>query len=167
MKLSFHLRAMAALLRQGRKAHAVSLGLLGLAGLWLLLDALFVVHAFSPAGAVLAWLSLATGIAQLYYAIRVDFDAGLVDALAGYAPLLPEDTTPTRQANADAELAALLDRSLESLGLVDAGLATRDWPSRWRGMRGLLRRQFACVAVQALLLAAAWAVAAFQVAGAR
>jgi hypothetical protein len=32
-------------------------------------------------------------------------------------------------------------------------------------MRRLLRLQFACVIVQALLLAAAWAIAALQVAG--
>jgi len=160
--LALRLRAMAALLRQGRKAHAVSLGLLGLAGLWLLLDLLFLMHSPSSAGTVLAWLSLATGAVQLYYAVRVDFDAGLVDALAGYAHLLPKDAPAPQQVSADAELGALLDRSLQSLGLVADELAVRDWAARWRGMRRLLRNQFACVALQALLLAAAWGIAAWQ-----
>jgi hypothetical protein len=161
--LGLRLRAMAPLLRQGRKALAVSLGLLALAALWLLLDTLFVLHALSTAGTVLAALSLAIGAWQLRLAMRVDFDAGLVDALAGYAHLLPEDS-PTRRVSADAELGALLDRSLEALDLRPDIHAGEGWAMRWRGMRRLLRLQFACVALQATLLAGAWLLSALHVA---
>jgi len=161
--MALRLRAMAALLRQGRKAFAVSLGLLALAAVWLLLDTLFVLHALSATGTVLAALSLVIGIVQLGLAMRVDFDAGLVDALAGYAHLLPEDTA-TRRVSADAELGALLDRSLDDLDLRHVAPSGEDWTARWRGMRRLLRLQFACVGLQATLLAAAWALSALQVA---
>jgi hypothetical protein len=161
--LALRLRAMAALLRQGRKAFAVSVGLLGLAAVWLVLDTLFVLHALSMPATVLALLSLAIGVVQLRLAMRVDFDAGLVDALAGYAHLLPDDSA-TRRVSADAELGALLDRSLEALDLRDISGAGEDWATRWRGMRRLLRLQFACVALQATLLACAWALSALQVA---
>jgi hypothetical protein len=161
--VALRLRAMAALLHQGRKAFAVSIGLLGLAAIWLGLDTLFVLHALSVPGTVLAVLSLAVGIVQLRLAMRVDFDAGLVDALAGYAHLLPEDSA-SRRVSADAELGALLDRSLEALDLRDTAHAGEDWATRWRGMRRLLRLQFACVALQATLLACAWGLSALHVA---
>ena len=161
--MALRLRAMAALLRQGRKAFAVSLGLLALAAVWLLLDTLFVLHALSATGTVLAALSLVIGIVQLGLAMRVDFDAGLVDALAGYAHLLPDDSA-TRRLSADAELGALLDRSLDDLDLRHVVPSGADWTARWRGMRRLLRLQFACVGLQATLLASAWIVAAMEVA---
>ena len=165
LRATFALRlgAMAAALRQGRKAFAMSIGLLALAALWLLLDTLFVLHALSPAGMVLAGLSLAVGVVQLRLAMRVDFDAGLVDALAGYAHLLPDDTA-TRRISADAELGALLDRSLDALGLRSLARPGEDWTTRWHGMRRLLHLQFACVALQASLLAAAWILSALHVA---
>jgi hypothetical protein len=162
--VAMRLGAMAALLRQGRKAFAMSLGLLGLAAVWLLLDGLFVLHALSVPGTVLAALSLAVGVVQLRLAMRVDFDAGLVDALAGYAHLLPEDTA-THRVSADAEFGALLDRSLEALDLRDLSRPGEDWATRWRGMRRLLRLQFACVALQATLLGGAWVLSALQVRG--
>jgi hypothetical protein len=161
--LALRLGAMAAFLRQGRKAFAMSLGLLALAALWLLIDALFVLHALSTAGTALAALSLGVGVVQLRLAMRVDFDAGLVDALAGYAHLLPDDSA-TRRVSADAELGALLDRSLEALDLRRVTQVGEDWATRWRGMRRLLRLQFACVALQAMLLGAAWVLSALQVA---
>ena len=161
--LTLRLRAMAALLRQGRKALAVSMGLLALAAVWLLLDTLFVLHALSTTGTVLAALSLVIGIVQLGLAMRVDFDAGLVDALAGYAHLLPDDSA-TRRVSADAELGALLDRSLDDLDLRHVAPSGQDWTARWRGMRRLLRLQFACVGLQAALLAAAWTLSALNVA---
>jgi hypothetical protein len=161
--LALRLGAMAAALRQGRKAFAVSVGLLALAALWLLLDTLFVLHALSTAGTVLAGLSLAIGVVQLRLAMRVDFDAGLVDALAGYAHLLPDDSA-TRRLSVDAELGALLDRSLEALDLRSPARPGEDWTTRWHGMRRLLRLQFACVGLQATLLAAAWILSALHVA---
>lgn len=165
LRAGFALRlgTMAAALRQGRKAYAVSVGLLGLAALWLLLDTLFVLHALSLPGTVLATLSLAVGVVQMRLAMRVDFDAGLVDALAGYAHLLPDDTA-TRRISADAELGAMLDRSLEALGLRSLAREGEGWTTRWHDMRRLLRLQFGCVALQAMLLAAAWVLSALHVA---
>jgi hypothetical protein len=164
LRAMFALRvgAMAAALRQGRQALAVSLGLLALAALWLLLDTLFVLHALSWPGTTLAALSLAVGAVQLRLAMRVDFDMGLVDALAGYAHLLPDDTA-TRRISADAELGALLDRSLEALGLRSLTRPGEDWTLRWHDMRRLLRLQFGCVGLQAALLAAAWVLSALHV----
>ncbi|MGH8028321.1 MAG: hypothetical protein ACREO3_00150 [Arenimonas sp.] len=161
--VAIRLGAMAALLRQGRKVFAVSIGLLGLAALWLLLDTLFMVQALSWPGMVLAGLSLVIGVIQLRLAMRVDFDAGLVDGLAGYAHLLPDDSA-TRRVSADAELGALLDRSLEALDLRDLARPGEDWATRWRGMRRLLRLQFACVGLQATLLGCAWALSVLHLA---
>ncbi|MBX9401697.1 hypothetical protein K4L06_10270 [Lysobacter sp. BMK333-48F3] len=134
----FELRAMAALLAQGRWLRAISLLLLAaaLAGWWL----------------STAWLSdvvllgsIAAGLAQAYYALRVDFDARLLQALA--------DTAPAGEDPADA--ARRLDAGLIGLRLLPAARAGRDWDARWRGALGLLRRQAIALGLQLLLLSSA------------
>ena len=147
MSLRLRLRTMAAVLHQGRRLHALSFGMLGLAALGLLFGA----RAPTPS-LVLACLSLVAGLAQLYFATRVDFDARLLEALAEQAH---DAVTPD-----DDALAQRLDRSLQSLGLIAGEAAPRGWNARWLGMRRLLRGQLACLAMQAGLLAAAWTLAA-------
>ncbi|MFD0326452.1 MULTISPECIES: hypothetical protein [Lysobacter] len=126
---AFELRTMAAMLAQGRWLCAASLLLWLAALLGLILDAA------SPPWAPIAWpLSLLAGLAQLYYAIRVDFDARLLQALAASGD--------------DAHAARRLDAALRGLGLLKPGREGRDWPRRWRGARGLLLRQALVLIVQ-------------------
>jgi len=131
----FELRAMAALLAQGRWLRAISLWLLAaaLAGAWL---------ATAPLSCAVLLGSVGAGLAQAYYALRVDFDARLLRALA--------DTAPSGEDPADA--ARRLDAGLIGLRLLPAARAGRDWDARWRGARGLLRRQTIALALQLLLL---------------
>lgn len=124
---------MAALLRQGRVLLALSLVLLAAALLaGLLLDE-------TRTGPWLA--SLVAALAQAWYAMRVDLDARLFDALS-------------RDANA-ATAAGRLDAALLVTGLRRAAGPDRSWSSRFAGARGLLLRQAACLALQAAALA--WA----------
>lgn len=141
MTTAFELHTMGLLLRQGRRLNALSLGMLALTGLWLLL-------AGFGFGALEGWtayglgMSAIAGLLQVYYAARVDFDAGLLQAAA-------RERDP-------AQAAAAVDASLQALGLQPPERAGRDWSARWRGARGLLRRQAACLIAQTLFLAAAW-----------
>lgn len=126
---AFELRAMAALLAQGRWLCAASLLL------WLAALLGLILGAASPPWAPIAWpLSLLAGLAQLYYAIRVDFDARLLQALA--------------ESGDAAHAARRLDAALRGLGLLKPGRESRDWPRRWRGARGLLLRQALVLIVQ-------------------
>ncbi|MGJ7903401.1 hypothetical protein [Lysobacter sp. 1R34A] len=131
---SFDLRAMAALLAQGRQLRALSLLLLAAALLAVVL----------PNVSVRAWplaLSLGAGVLQCYYALRVDFDARLFQAAS-------EDEDSARAARR-------LDASLLALGLLKPGRDGRDWPSRWRGARALMVRQALSLVLQTAALA--WA----------
>ncbi|MDH5823124.1 hypothetical protein QFW77_09000 [Luteimonas sp. RD2P54] len=142
----FDLQAIALLLRQGRRLHGASLGLAGLAGLWLILGTMAPV---SPGAPVLALLiaSLLAAVAQLYCAIRTDFDAALFHAIAA----LPQ-----------ADAMRTLDDSLQTLGLQPAGHGGRSWDARWRGACGWLRRQGVLAGAQLLLMAGAWLAAHFS-----
>lgn len=136
---AFELRAMAAALLQGRWLCAVSL---------LLWAGALIGVLFAPVGprlAGIAWmLSLGAGAVQLYYAMRVDFDARLLRALA--------------ESGADdgGDAAQRLDAALGAMGLQPPGRAGRDWPARWRGARGLLLRQTLWLAIQFALSAVAY-----------
>jgi len=139
---AFELRAMAALLAQGRTLCAASL----------LLSALALLGLFEAAGVggwrPALWLAAAAGLVQLYYAVRVDFDARLLQALAA-------QVEADAQAGADAG-AARLDAALAALGLrKPAAGPARGWPSRWRGARGLLLKQAGLVILQSAALLAA------------
>ncbi|MGO1000375.1 hypothetical protein [Lysobacter sp. CA196] len=133
---SFDLRAMAALLAQGRQLCALS---------WLLLAAALLMAALPAAvattatpGALPLALSIGAGLLQCYYALRVDFDARLFQAAS-------EDQDSTRAAQR-------LDASLLALGLLKPGRGGRDWPARWRGARGLMMGQAVSLALQAAAL---------------
>lgn len=141
MTTAFELHTMGLLLRQGRRLNVLSLGLLALAGVWLLLNG----FGFSTLEGWAVYgltISAIAGLLQIYYAARVDFDAGLLLAAA-------RERDP-------AQAAAALDASLQALGLQPPERAGRDWSARWRGARDLLRRQALCLVAQALLLAMAW-----------
>lgn len=128
---AFDLRAMAALLSQGRHLCVLS---------WLLLAAALlavVVPTASPPPWPIA-LSIGAGLLQCYYALRVDFDARLFQ-------LASEDEDSTRAAHR-------LDASLLALGLLKPGGEGRDWPARWRGARGLMMRQAISLSLQAAAL---------------
>lgn len=135
---AFDLRAMASLLAQGRHLRNGSLIVLAAALLGL-------VGPGAGADAVPAWLllSLSAGLAQLYYAVRVDFDAKLLAALAD-------------QGDGGTQAAQRLDASLIALELLPRDRAGRDWPARWRGARGLLRNQALCLLAQLAMLVAAY-----------
>lgn len=138
---AFDLRAMASLLAQGRHLRNGSLIVLAAALLGLMSRDM-------GADATPAWLllSLGAGLAQLYYAVRVDFDAKLLSALADHGDHGDNDTNAARR----------LDASLIALGLLPRDRAGRDWPARWRGARGLLRNQALCLLAQLAMLVAAY-----------
>ena len=92
-------------------------------------------------GSALVLGALVLGALAKYLAWRVALDAEF------FALLLEQ---PGHEAAFDQALAAFLGRP--------APAATRTLASRWQGARRLVRRQAAVVAMQALLLVAAWAV---------
>lgn len=134
----FDLRVMGLLLAQRARLHALSCGLLALAALWITLAAAAVATLQAVPGSLLLG-SLVAGLCQGYYAARIGFDAALLDASAGAA----------------AQAAAMIDRSLLSLGLVPAARCGRDWVTRWQGMRALCRGQLWALLVQWLLFSLA------------
>ncbi|MDR6991767.1 hypothetical protein [Luteimonas sp. 3794] len=133
---------MAAILHQGRRLHGVSTLFAALAGAGLLLAAVFGNAMGAPARIALA-ASLMAFFAQVYWAARVDVDARLLQALTADAP---------------ERAAARLDAAFVSLGQRTPGPG-RDWPTRWRGMRALLRRQGIALALQLFACVYAWTLA--------
>lgn len=89
-------------------------------------------------------LSALAGLAQRYWAFRVGLDADLLDAVLGQLERGHTD---------DAQAAQQLDQALQDIGLLRHAPPVRDWAARWRGMRGLLRTQLLCAALQVLALA--------------
>jgi hypothetical protein len=153
---AFELRTMGCLLAQGRTLERASRLLLALSGAGLLLT-VFATRPFPPAGALLLAVGFGAGLLQTYFAVRVAFDAGLVTALAGQGV---DAGVPADQADP----AARLDASLQALGLLAPDAAGRDWTARWRGMQRLMRRQAACLGVQAATFLAAIAFALLRTA---
>ena len=146
---ALELRVTALLLRTGARVHALSTGMLLLTGLWLVLAATVAQAPLDARVAIVLGLAAAAGLVQAWFAARIDFDAGLLLALAA-----------REESGAPAEApAAALDRTLLALGLIDARKACRDWPARRSGMRRLMNLQRLCTLVQATLLVAAWLIA--------
>lgn len=128
------IHVMAAVMRQGRGMASVA---------WLLAAAALALLCLTPATTAasgVALLSLLAGVVQGYHAVRVAFDAALLDGFAA------------TQSDADPEP---IDEALQGLGLRAASGVRRGWPERWQGMRGLLRGQLLALIAQALLLLAA------------
>ena len=142
MSTAADLPMMHLLLRQGRLPAALSLGLLLVA---LLLLGTEPGLAMFAAGLLL--LSVAVGVVQAYYAVRVQLDASLLQQL------LREGL----QGDAAAER---VDAALHTAGLRrrDAQAPVRGWDVRWIGMRRLLVRQYVATLLQfaVLLLAVLW-----------
>lgn len=142
MSTAADLPMMNLLLRQGRLPAALSLGLLLVA---LLLLGTEPGLAMFAAGLLL--LSVAVGVVQAYYAVRVQLDASLLQLL------LREHL----QGEAAAER---VDAALHTAGLRrrDAQAPVRGWDVRWIGMRRLLVRQYVATLLQfsVLLLAVLW-----------
>lgn len=162
MTTPFDLRTMALLLRQGARLDALSWGALLVAAGWLV--ASIVVSSLPGIPVAIALVaSLAVGLAQSYCALRIGFDAALFDALAdamspdvdelvdahSSAELAPESESA---AAASRQAAAMLDHSLQSLGLQPPSKAGRDWSARWAGASRLLRLQALCLAAQLIML---------------
>jgi len=160
---AFDLRVMGLLLRQGRKLHGLSAGLLAIAALWLAAAALSSAHTLGVITGAALWLSLVAGSAQVYYAVRVGFDADLLLALADQAR--PAGENETAQRDGHVAEAALLDDSLQSLGLLKDNRRGRDWPARWQAMRRLFSWQASCLVLQAGLLVLAWVAAIVRMQG--
>lgn len=133
---------MAAVLCQGRRLHGVSSLFAVLAGGGLVLAVVFPGGMGTPARIAMI-ASLVAYLAQAYLASRVDVDARLLRALGV--------DTPERAA-------ARLDSAFASLGVRTPGPG-RDWPTRWRGMRTLLRRQGVALALQVCACLYAWTFA--------
>jgi len=142
MSTAADLPMMHLLLRQGRLPAALSAGLLLVA---LLLLGIEPGLAMFAAGLLL--LSVAVGVVQAYYAVRVQLDASLLQLL------LREGL----QGDAAAER---VDAALHTAGLRrrDAQAPVRGWEARWIGMRRLLVRQYVATLLQfsVLLLAVLW-----------
>ena len=142
MSTAADLPMMHLLLRQGRLPAALSLGLLLVAALLLGIEPGLAMFA---AGLLL--LSVAVGVVQAYYAVRVQLDASLLQLL------LREHL----QGDAAAER---VDAALHTAGLRrrDAQAPVRGWDVRWIGMRRLLVRQYVATLLQfsVLLLAVLW-----------
>lgn len=134
----FDLRVMGLLLAQRARLHVLSCGLLALAGLWITLAAAAVATLHMLPAALLL-CSVAAGLCQGYYAARIGFDAALLDA----------------SADAGTQAAAMIDRSLLTLGLLPAARCGRDWAARWQGMRALCRGQGWALLMQLLLFSLA------------
>ena len=144
---AFRWAAMAALLRQGRGMSAISWLLAAAAIAWLLAASL-ACDGVPRVACAAALASLAAAAGQAWFALRVDFDARLFAAL-GADRHRDSDAAPRADRIDDG---VLLDATLADLGLVAPAVAPRDWRARWQGARRLLHRQFACGALQALLL---------------
>jgi len=142
MSTAADLPMMHLLLRQGRLPAALSAGLLLVALLMLGIEPGLAMFA---AGLLL--LSLAVGVVQAYYAVRVQLDASLLQLL------LREGL----QGDAAAER---VDAALHTAGLRrrDAQAPVRGWDVRWIGMRRLLVRQYVATLLQfaVMLLAVLW-----------
>ncbi|CAM3042621.1 hypothetical protein BUUB107078_06990 [Burkholderia ubonensis] len=101
------------------------------------------------AQALLASVSTASGVAALWFAVRIAIDrrlfAALADAVSAAAPPEP----------AGADALAALDRALADLGWIDATKAGRTLDARVRGAIGLCRTGVWIAVVQWLVVGAA------------
>ncbi|MFD1557404.1 hypothetical protein ACFSHT_17560 [Paraburkholderia silviterrae] len=91
------------------------------------------------AGSLLAFVSTASGLGALWYAVRIAIDRRLFAAMADYA-LAPESGID--------ETLAGLDEALTYLGWISAAKAGRPLNARVRGTIGLQRASLIVAAVQ-------------------
>ena len=126
----------AALLEQGRTLDALSRLLTAAA-----LVALLLLAALAPLSAAIAWiilgLTIALGLGEIYFALRVGLDAAIFRALAA------QDTGPDLPAR---------DRSLQGQGWLPPSTGGRPVEERIAGARRLLTRQAALLGAQIAVL---------------
>ncbi|ATS23675.1 hypothetical protein PK69_10840 [Xanthomonas phaseoli pv. phaseoli] len=137
------LATMRAVLRQGAALDRFSL---------LLLAAAIGLLGVAQAPPLIQWsyaISVLAGVVQRYWAFRVGLDADLLAASIAHLE---------RCGGSEQDAAHQLDAAMHAIGLVAKRAPTRDWASRWTGMRRLLCWQLASVVVQLLLVDAALAL---------
>jgi hypothetical protein len=139
----------AALLEQGRALDGLSRLLTAGAVILLLLLAPFVDQMPPETSELAGALALAVllGLAELYFAFRVGFDAALFRQLATGPALTGLDA---------------LDASLTRLGLRPGAASPRPLDDRIRGARKLLRRQALCLVLQLATMVVAAAFLTLQ-----
>ena len=145
MNSAFDFRAMGLLLLQGRQIDKVSRLLLVLTLLTLIV-APHLTKSPSVVASALLSASLLASLVQLYFAIRIGFDAELMLALADRVEREQCDAASARDA---------LDAMLQALALQSPAQSGRNWATRWQGMGNMMRAQAACLLVQFGLLLSA------------
>lgn len=141
------LSTMRAVLRQGATLDRFSLVLLAAA------IALLGVADAPPLIQMSYAVSAMAGVVQRYWAFRVGLDADLLEGTIAHL---------RHGGGSEQDAAQQLDAALHAVGLVAKPPSSRDWASRWNGMRRLLRWQLASVMGQLLLFAAALALRIFR-----
>jgi len=142
--------ATAAFLEQGRALDRLSRLLTAAAVTLLLLLALLAAQMRSETWNLMAGtlgLVILLGLAELYFAFRVGFDAALFRELAAGSSLTGLDQ---------------LDASLTWLGLRPKAAGSRPLDDRIGGARKLLRRQALCLALQLATMVGAAGILALQ-----
>lgn len=142
MTTALDLHVMASLLRRGQSIDMLSTGLALIGAAQLLLPAPLLWT--STLGAALLLL----GTLQKYWALRIGFDADILQRIAD-SPLPLKDNT------------LVLDQSLRGMGLLSASKSARSWSARRRGLLRLLYLQVTLVALQltltlSFILASPW-----------
>lgn len=136
MTTDLDLHVMASLLRRG---HAIDMLSTGLAFIGALIGAAqLMVAVHHPWASGLGVALLLMGALQKYWALRIGFDADLLQRIAD-SPLPLEDTT------------LLLDQALMALGLQPAAKSGRSWDERTKGVLRLLYMQVTLVVLQLTL----------------
>ncbi|KVN13524.1 hypothetical protein WT09_02965 [Burkholderia stagnalis] len=105
------------------------------------------------ARALLAAVSTASGVAALWYAVRIAIDRRLFAALAHAAAATAPDGT--------GDALAALDRALADLGWIDAAKAGRALDARVRGAIGLCRAGVLIAVIQWAIVGVAIAMSGF------
>ncbi|MFJ3483813.1 hypothetical protein ACIPL1_10590 [Pseudomonas sp. NPDC090202] len=136
MVTDMELHVLASLLRRGKSLDELSTGLALVGTLIAAGHGLLV--AVSPWIAAFGVALLIMGLLQKYWAIRVAFDADLLQRLADSPQALADNTEA-------------LDHALATLALQPADKAGRPWNLRLRGALALLYRQAALLAAQIVL----------------
>jgi hypothetical protein len=132
------------LLAHGAVVNLLSVALTAIGVVALLAEALVLPHRLAMA---LTTLAVIAGLAQLWFALRVGFDARAFRRLA-------------RGDAADGLTVTAFDAAMSALGLMPADKARRPVADRVRGAMRLLGRQVALLLVQvALLIVAGWVLA--------
>lgn len=137
MTTDLDLHVLASLLRRGHAIDMLSTGLALIGALIGATQLMFSVH--HPWASGLGAALLLLGALQKYWALRIGFDADLLQRIADSPLPLKHNTL-------------LLDQALKALGLQPAAKSARSWDERARGVFRLLYLQIALVVLQLTLM---------------